>query len=127
MVGAFAPVGLTASAPFCGYFHGGVMLSVINLGSLVSARFSQDAMTSGGTTMTVESTQQVKFANVFTPGLFLTLGIARSPFMLSVGSQVIPVGRELVTTAVDGTTTSSNVPAIQFIGALSMDVPIFAF
>jgi hypothetical protein len=126
MIGAFAPVGFTASTPLGGCFHGGVMLSVINLGSLVSARFSQDVTTTGATTTTVETTQSVKFTNVLTPGLFVTIGLARSPFTLALGTQVVPIGRE-VSTAAAGSTTTSNLPSIQFVGALSMDVPLFVF
>jgi hypothetical protein len=126
MIGAFAPVGVTVSTPFRGWFHGGVMLSVINLGSLISTRFSQDVTTTGATTTTVETNQSVKFANVLTPGLFVTFGLARSPFTLAFGTQVAPVGREVSTTTA-GNTTTSSVASIQFVGALSMDVPLFVF
>jgi hypothetical protein len=132
VIGAFAPVGLTWSVPFGSYFHGGAMLSVVNLGALISARFAKDVKTSGTTTagtttMTVETQPQVKLANVLAPGLFFSFGLGKSPFVLSLGSQVIPIGREVSTVAPDGTTTTSTTPAIQFLGALSVDVPIFVF
>jgi hypothetical protein len=123
VIGAFAPVGLTASTPFGDDFHASLTLSVINLGALVSTRFSQDTK---GTT-TVDAAPQVKLANVLAPGLFVSIGLWKSPFVLAVGGQVIPIGRQLSTTAADGTTSTSTTPAIQLVGSLSVDVPILTF
>jgi hypothetical protein len=132
VVGAFAPIGLTASTPLGTCFHVGALVSVINLGALVSARFSEDIKTTsttagGTTTMTVETEPQVKFANVLAPGVFFTLGLGKSPFVFSFGGQVIPLGRQVTTVAPDGTTSTSSTPAVQLLGALSVDVPIFPF
>ena len=130
VVGAFAPIGLTASTPLGTWFHAGVMVSVLNLGALVSARFSQDLKTTttaaGTTTTTVQTDPEVKFSNVLAPGAFVTLGIARSPFVLSVGGQVVPVARQLTTVDPSGNASTSTAPAIQLIGSLSVDVPIFS-
>jgi hypothetical protein len=132
MVGAFAPIGLTASTPFGdNWMHAGVMFSVLNLGALVSTRFSQDIKTTstaaGTMTTTVQTDPEVKLINVLAPGVFFTLGIARSPFVVAVGGQVVPAARQLTTMAPDGTTSTSTAPAIQLMGALSVDVPIFTF
>lgn len=130
-IGAFAPVGVTASWPMSKSFHAGAMISVINLGTLVSARFSDDVKTTttgtGMTKMTVETNSEVKLANIFAPGLFGTIGLGGSPFTLAIGGQVVPEGRQLTTVAPDGTTTTTTRPAVQIVGALSVDVPIFAF
>jgi hypothetical protein len=141
VAGPFAPVGFTFSYPPCQYVHLGLMLSVIDLGALVSTRFSQDVNTTNTApattpatmmTMTVEAEPQPKWQNVFAPGLFFNVGIGGSPFTLSLGGRVIPTAREIITTA-SGTGTSSPASAsstsssVQLIAALSVDVPFFVF
>jgi hypothetical protein len=125
VAGAFAPIGITASAPMGNNkWHYGALLSVINLGGLVSARFSEDTRTdAAGATTTVKADPAVKLANVFAPGLFITLGLHGSPFTLSAGGQVVPEGRQLV--KMDGTTATAA--ALQLLAALSLDVPILKF
>ena len=129
VVGGFAPVGFTVSTPLSDKWHVGGMLSVINVGSLVTARFKDDIQGGGTATSstTVENEPSVKLANVLTPGFFLTLGVFGSPFMLAVGGQVVPEARQVVTTSASGSTSTSTVPAVQVIGALSIDVPILLF
>ena len=124
VAGAFAPVGITASTPTAsGKWHFGALLSVINLGGLVSTRFSEDTRTgAGGMTTTVKADPAIKLANVFAPGLFLTLGLYGSPFTLSAGGQVVPQAREVET---GGSTTTTA--AVQMIATLSVDVPILTF
>jgi hypothetical protein len=129
-VGAFGPIGLTASEPLLDWFHIGVMLSVINVGSLVSTRFGDDTKMVGGgsagaTPVTVQNDPPLKFANVFSPGLFVTLGLFQSPFILGIGGQVVPQARQLV--AADGSMTTSPATAVQGLLTLSLDVPIFKF
>ncbi|HET6147651.1 MAG TPA: hypothetical protein VFH68_08965 [Polyangia bacterium] len=124
VAGAFAPVGITASRPTAGgRWHYGALLSVINLGALVSTRFSEDTRTgASGATTTVKADPAIKLANVFAPGLFLTLGLYRSPFTLSAGGQVVPQGRQVETAGATSTTA-----AVQVIATLSVDVPILTF
>jgi len=125
VAGAFAPVGITASRPIGAgrRWHYGALLSLINLGGLVSTRFSEEIHTSaGGTTTTVKADPTIKLANVFAPGLFLTLGLHGSPFTLAAGGQVVPQARQLESGGV--TTTAA---AVQLIATLSVDVPILTF
>jgi hypothetical protein len=108
-------------------FHFGVMLSVIDLGALVSARFKDDVHDTGMGTTTVKAAPQVKLANVFAPGAFLNLGVFGSPFVVSIGGQVVPSAREVSTTPTSGAATSSSATAIQGLVSLSLDVPLFTF
>ncbi|MGC3999508.1 MAG: hypothetical protein QM767_19535 [Anaeromyxobacter sp.] len=126
VAGPFAPVGLTATWPRCGgACHLGVMVSVLNVGALVSTRFQADTSTSGGETKTVGNDTTVEWANVLTPGVFGTVGIGRSPFTLGAGLQVLPARQVEIT---DGSgTRSSTTPAVQGLVFLGVDVPIFAF
>ncbi len=130
VIGAFAPVGLHATAPFGdGNWHVGAMLSVINLGALVSARFSSDtSAASNGNTTSVGTTANIDFLNILSPGVFVTLGVARSPFIVGAGAQVLPRGREVDTTSMTtGATSTQNTASAQFLGFVSADVPLFPF
>jgi hypothetical protein len=129
IMGALAPVGITLSTALSSKWHIGGMLSVIDLGSLVSSRFSEDTKTNEAMTgmTTVKTDPQLKLANVFAPGVFGILGIGGSPLVLTMGGQVVPSAREVVTTLAGGSQTSSTRPAIQLLLGLAVDVPIFAF
>ena len=101
------------------------MLSILNVGALVSARFHDDTTSSGGETKTVKGSAPVDWTNVLTPGAFLTVGLAGSPFTVGTGLQVVPVRAIEV---ISGTETrKSSTPAVQAMAFLAVDVPIFTF
>jgi hypothetical protein len=129
VISPFAPVGLHGTVPFGkNSMHVGAMLSLLNLGSLVSARLEADRSTQAtGSTTTVKTEPTVNFANLFSPGLYFTLGIARSPFLVGGGAQVLPAARHVTTTDKANSSTTDTVPVAQFMGFVSADVPIFGF
>lgn len=128
VVGAFAPVGLNATTPFgSNNWHVGAMLSFINLGALVSARFTSDTSSSNGSTNTVGTNPNVNFLNIVSPGAFVTLGIAGSPLIVGGGAQVLPGGRQVQMTSAGGTPSTQNAASAQFVAFLSADVPLFPF
>lgn len=128
MAGGFAPVGFHATTPSSnGHWHFGAMLSVIDLGALVTARFQSEMETSGPASArqstTVPKDPDIHFANLVSPGFFLTLGIDGSPFVLGGGARLLPA-RTTESVAADGTTSTSSTPAFQIVGLLAVDVPI---
>jgi hypothetical protein len=123
-VGAFAPVGVHATTPVGDSLHVGALISVINLGALVSARFDADTSKTPGT---IQSDPNVSFSNVLSPGAFLTLGLFGSPFLLGAGAQVVPASRQIVTADASGGVHTSSAAGVQVLGFLSVDVPLFAF
>jgi hypothetical protein len=131
VVSGFAPIGFHATTPLSDDWHFGALLSVIDLGALVTARFqteteSTPAAMAPSSETTVSQQPNVDLVNIVSPGFFLTLGIGGSPFIAGVGGRVVPA-RKTETVAADGTSSSSSTPAFQLIGMLAVDVPILQF
>jgi hypothetical protein len=116
-IGLFTPVGLHVTTPIADHWlHVGAMLSVIDLGALTSTRL--------GGSSAIEKSPNVGFAQIFSPGLFATLGIAKAPVVIG-GGAVTPSLRaqDLLDTnnKVTGTTT---VPSIRVEGFIAFDLPV---
>jgi hypothetical protein len=128
VVSGFAPIGFHATTPLSDHWHFGALLSVIDLGALVTARFQAETEPTrdpagASSQTTVPKEPKVDLINIVSPGFFVTLGIAGSPFVAGLGGRVLPA-RKTETVAGDGTTSSSSTPAFQFLGMLAVDVPI---
>jgi len=126
--GPFAPIGIHATVPFGNHWMNvGGFLSVVNVGTLVTARFQSDSgIGDDGTKKTVDTAPTVDFLNLLSPGLFLTMGIARSPLMVGVGAQVIPA-RTIEVVDKNMMQTTTTIPAVQVLFIAGLDVPIFTF
>jgi hypothetical protein len=132
----FAPLGLHASLPIRGGKLGswGVMLSVLNLGNLVSERLDNDLeRTAGNTTTKVDAAQSESLLSVFSPGVLVTKSIA-GPFNAGLGVQVVPSARNVTSTTmtdVGGVMTNTidtdRRAAIQIMLFVGVDVTILAF
>lgn len=131
-IGVFAPIGIHATWPVKRGEWGewGVMLSLLNLGNLVSERLDGDLeTTNGSTTSKVASGQSESLRSVFSPGVLVTKSVA-GPFNVGVGAQVVPSAREVTTTVtVDdvATTEVERRAALQLVFFFGVDVTIFPF
>jgi hypothetical protein len=130
--GVFAPVGVHVSWPAGKDGKSGdwgVMLSVVNLGNLVSERLDSD-LKAGDGTMTVSPEQSESFRSVFSPGVFVTRSIA-GPFDVGAGVQVVPSERNVTTTTTDAAGTSvtetDKRAAVQLLVFVGADITIFPF
>jgi hypothetical protein len=123
VIGPFAPIGVHTTWP-TSFGHIGGFFSVINLGTLVAARFASDiGPVRDGAATEVSQSPKFDFLNLLAPGAFLTVGIDSSPFVLGGGAQVVPA-RHVTRVASDGTDNDTATPAVQAIGFVSVDVPI---
>lgn len=125
--GVFAPVGLHATTPLCPHFNLGVLLSVIDLGSLASSRLQAESSTNAttGTTSTVSTNSTIGLAQIFSPGLYLTAGLGGGPITLGVGGVITPGLRQEVTTDVSGVVTSStNLASFRVQAFLAFDLTL---
>jgi hypothetical protein len=113
VLGFHAPVGLDASWPLGGTFTFGLMVQALDLGALVGARVE-----GGGGAAGAKDLPQVGVAQVFSPGGSASLGLGKSPFLLSLGGSFSP-GLRPVSTGGD----ARNVWRVTL--GLSVDVPIF--
>jgi hypothetical protein len=125
VAGLFAPVGVHATLPLSSMFHGGVFVSVVDLGALTETRLT--------TTNDVASKTNVGFAQVFSPGMFLTLGMFGSPFVLGAGAAVTPQLRSKnlldaqgnqIPDAQGNPSTGSDVASVRVGGFLAFDLTI---
>ena len=106
----------------------GLLVSVIDLGSLMSVRFSDNPImvnTGNGATMaTVSKDSTVGFAQVFSPGVFLRLAAGGSPLVLAGGVAWVPDARQVTEM---GGGQNVNLSAIRIYATLSVDVTLFPF
>ncbi|MBK7863471.1 MAG: hypothetical protein IPJ65_33690 [Archangiaceae bacterium] len=124
----FAPIGLHATTPIAGNWLAlGAMLSVLDLGGVLAPRIGNPSQPDPN--VKVETEAHVGFAQVLSPGLYATLGLARSPFTLGFGASMVPALRNVTTktTLVDGSVETRVDARTAFrLGAfLAIDVTIF--
>ncbi len=133
---AFQPtalVGLQASWPVCSKLHVGGYFSVLDLGNSVSSRLENEAATEEvegeGQTAEVEAKAQLGLAQVLSPGLFLTLGMAATPITLGLGAAYKPGLREVrVTKEAGGEEVSKTAAgAFQVEAFLALDLALLPF
>ncbi len=125
--GVFAPVGLHASYPFAigpARFHLGAMLSLVDVGNLASVRIKDELAPETGTT---SSETNVTIAQVFSPGLYATLGLFHSPLVIGGGFSMVPNGRTVELPQPDGSTRSEAHAALRLGLFIAIDLTLFQF
>lgn len=123
IVTLFAPVGVHATAPSCGGHceHFGIFLSVLDLGTYVSARLNEP---SESDMETVASDSTVSIEQVISPGLYVTVGLSDAvPLVLGVGGAYAPNARRIE--AADGSERDAG--ALRFQAFVAMDIPIVLY
>jgi hypothetical protein len=125
---AFAPIGIHLSHNLSGSFHLGGLLTVLDLGA-VTALKTTDTQPEGdlagapeGTKPQVSDTPKLGFEQVFSPGAYLVLGLAGSPFVVGAGASLSPKLRE-----VRQDTLKTDVSVLRYGGFLAIDIPILPF
>jgi hypothetical protein len=110
--GFTAPVGLSVSfgnVPLWGKSALGLYIPLIDVGAVTRLRFdSKD---------NADVLPELSFKNIFSPGLYFTLGIPGSPFSLNLGGQYGPEFKQVGGTA--------NFSAFRVGAGLTIDIPIF--
>jgi hypothetical protein len=104
-----------------------LMVPVIDLGTLATARIGQDLKPSGSSGADGQAVSGgVDFSAVFAPGLFVGFGLGNSPFVLMAGAQVSPAARQYFACAAGMTcATTESEPAVRIMGYLGIDLPAF--
>jgi hypothetical protein len=129
-----APIGLHVAAPFARakrrpskgryHLHGGGMISLIDLGALTTHRFESELQAPGApTTATASSAPQVGVAQIFSPGAFLTLGLARLPLVLGGGLSMSPRLRRITQSGVE----PREATAVRLMVFIAIDVTLYQF
>lgn len=119
-VAGFAPVGAEYTFPFCTYFYGGFMASVIDIGALTTARFKSEVSDK----QNVTTSANVTFGQVFSPGLYGLIGLGKSPVVIGGGASYAPALRTLDTVDANGNAVSEKVSAMRYGGFVAVDISI---
>jgi hypothetical protein len=111
--GFTAPVGLSVSFGNVPLFGGesalGLYIPLIDVGAVTRLRFdSKD---------NADALPELSFKNIFSPGLYFTIGIPGSPFSLNLGGQYGPEFKQVGGTA--------NFSAFRVGAGLTIDIPLF--
>jgi hypothetical protein len=124
--GVFAPVGLETSWGFGDSSSLGVLLSVLDLGAVVSFRTASDTKVqgSGSSTTTVDQKPEIGLAQVFSPGIYGLWGIGGTPLVFGVGGALTP---ELRTVNLQATGTTEKATAFRVGAFLAIDITILPF
>lgn len=110
-LGAYIPVGVDVSWPIGENWAGGILMQIVDLGTVTSTRLGQE--------LEVKREPRYELSSIFAPGVQGYLGIGNSPFVVGVGVDIAPTLRE----ASDGATSS----ALRGRLSLSIDLPVYMF
>lgn len=88
-----------------------ILLSIIDIGAIASYRFNDDI---------AEQVPTIQLKDIFSPGLFYSIGIAKTPISINLGAQVGPNLREVTATEND----YSKNTYIRYSAAICIDIPI---
>lgn len=126
--GVAAPIGIAISRGHSIFFVGtgsngwktnkrswstSLLLSVIDLGALAAFRFSNDS---------TESVPKIQLKDIVSPGIFISIGIPKSPLSVTIGYQIGPLLREV---SQKQNTYSQHYSRISI--SLCVDIPLLNF
>jgi len=120
--GITAPIGLTISNGANGrtkdgktvYFANSLFISLVDLGAVTMYRFDDN---------NTAALPELKFSNIFAPGLYYVRGIANSPLSYGLGGQLGPQLRKIENTG----STIDNKVNYSFKVFLAVDIPLLNF
>lgn len=126
-------LGIHQSYPLNDNLHIGGFISVLDVGALVRARLSEEkkqTMTTDATPedieVTSETNNRVGLGQVFAPGLYLTLGLGKSPVTVLAGISYVP---ELHRIQAESDSQRSTVEggALRYGVSIALDLTLFPF
>jgi hypothetical protein len=120
--GLFAPVGLDLSWGVGEASSVGLFVSLIDIGALVDFRTTTTETGAGTDKTKINPEPQVGFAQVVSPGAYLTYGISGTPLVLGGGVAFAPGLRKTIN---ETTAQESGVSTLRFGGFLAVDISIF--
>jgi hypothetical protein len=113
--GFTAPVGLSFTWGNKDESSQGVFVPIIDIGALTRFRFDDSSST--------KALPELKFSNVFSPGLYYHYDFKKSPFTIYFGAQYGPELRE-VTTNAENIEISKSFESARFGVGLVLDIPL---
>jgi hypothetical protein len=136
--GLMAPVGVSISRGHSFLFFGtgkhgwstSLFFSVIDVGAIASFRFTEGSVpVDSAKEATVYSLPKVELKDIISPGVFLSIGIPKTPLSLNAGYQIGPNLRKVSVSTPTGVVenTYSNKMYQRWSFSLVVDIPIINF
>lgn len=103
-------------------------ISLVDIGALAAFRFTNDStkLTNGNSTdtATASSSPTIQLKNIFSPGLFLSIGIPKSPLSVNLGVQIGPNLRSVSVTNNNANINFNNKMYWRYSVSLCVDLPL---
>jgi hypothetical protein len=137
----FAPIGVHATRPIARHkprpWHWGMLISAIDLGGITTSKWVEEQVNPRTSAMDGSQTEigepaAFNLAGLLAPGAYLTLGIAKSPFVLGAGVSVNPFAHKRTITRYDSAgdveaTDEKYLPVLRFGAFLAVDITFVSF
>jgi len=119
------PLGVELGGPVGEHSSWNVLVSVADLGAVAATRLGGSNHDTAGTTDTVKTNADPGFASVFAPGLFGSIGLGNSPFIIGIGAEYLPANRQVFDCpdAMACSTTRRD-PVVRAMAFVAIDLPI---
>lgn len=103
------------------------LVSIIDVGALAAVRFSDNGNDGLAGDGELKRSASKDFTGVVAPGLFLSLGLGDSPFLIGVGAQYLPANRAVFDCPPDVQCASTRAePVVRGMLFLAVDMPILS-
>lgn len=123
--GAIAALGLDLSLIGGKYGEGGVLVSLIDVGQLLTTPVDPSAkQTTDGRYSVAKGGAQLELVQLLSPGAYLHYGVGDTPLVLGAGYSIAPRLRKYVT-ASESETTQDNVTVHRLLVFVGIDVTLF--
>ena len=128
--GLSVPVGVAVSTGIGKGWSTSLFFSVIDLGALASFRFSESQYGLGpDSTATVHEVPSIQLEDIIAPGVFLSVGIPKSPLSVNLGVQSGPSLRKITVDDASGQPVASfeDNRYVRWCVSLVVDIPLINF
>lgn len=120
------PVGLELGHPLGKASSFNLLLSVADLGAVAATRLTSTGCETAAADGTVRSSPEEDLAGVLSPGLFASLGLGDTPFVIGLGAQYLPASRAIFECPGGGTCDQTRTePILRFSIFAAIDLPAF--
>jgi hypothetical protein len=103
---------------------------LIDVGAVAAFRFKDTVKTSAGDTLVADKVPTIQLRDIISPGVFLSIGIPRSPISLNFGAQMGASLRKINTVSAGNLQPKndlSNNTYWRFSASVCVDIPLLNF
>ena len=119
------PVGLEFGHPLCKHSSINIMVSVLDLGAIAATRLTTSDSESMGMDGGVRRSAEKDLAGVLAPGLFVSIGLGDSPFLIGLGGEYLPASRAVFECPGMECSATRTEPVFRGMLFVGLDLPVF--